>query len=378
MFITLIRKYKVFIGIVLCTILTIPFCIKKINKSIDASEVSEVYAEKMEHQNYGYWNTQNKMRMTDIERISDNCILNEVCNQVISLDTLESSSFCRKKNCIHEDINCVNKMDIISICVCGGEMYVLCMSDRNAIYYIYNNKATQIYRDKEQICGLWAYDDELYFSTDYGLYTMNMGDTKAVKCLSERPVRYYDLVIHDGKLYYADDSKYLFMIDLQSGEETKITSRKMDMPDIYDNTLYYRGTDYKLYCSKLDGSAEKLVVDMPIRTYYFYKNGIVFQKLYQMYTYEGPGGDYSSDVCYMDLDTKQCEKILSNVKTIDYMDDEGRIIYEDYNQEKTEQYYLAHPTDSGGVKGDFACYNMMTKESKPIDIVEEMEINDED
>lgn len=370
MFSILIKKYKVYIGIVLCVVIVLPFCIKKINKVIDTTEVSKVDAEKIDHQNYGSWNSPYKMRMRRMEKIAGNYVMYMLGNQVISLETLENSSFCSKNNCIHEDINCVNKMKINSICVCGGEMYVLCENDRNAIYYIYNNTATQIYRDKESIRGLWAYDNELYFSTDYGLFTMSMDDTKSVKCLSERPVKYYDLAFDKDKLFYADDSKYLFMIDLQTGEETKITSRKMDMPDIHNGKLYYRDTDYKLYCSNLDGSAEELIIDMPVLVYYFYQNGIVYQKMYQDFTYEGPGGDYSSEVYFMNSDTKQCDEILSNVCDTCYVDEDGRIIYETYNPEKTKQYYLANPGYSGGVRCDFMYYNMTTKENRELEIVE--------
>ena len=100
MFSILIKKYKVYIGIVLCVVIVLPFCIKKINKVIDTTEVSKVDAEKIDHQNYGSWNSPYKMIMRRMEKIAGNYVMYMLGNQVISLETLENSSFCSKNNCI--------------------------------------------------------------------------------------------------------------------------------------------------------------------------------------------------------------------------------------------------------------------------------------
>ncbi|MCR1951095.1 DUF5050 domain-containing protein [Clostridium sp. DSM 100503] len=119
----------------------------------------------------------------------------------------------------------------------------------------------------------------IYFSStsnSKGLYKLDYQKKNVTKINDSYPK---GLVYQNEKLYYTDlNTQNIYSFDVKSNSKTLLSNTRVGEFIVNNNSIYYKNLDdsSKLYCLKLDKSANFKLTDAPVDSFITYSNKILF------------------------------------------------------------------------------------------------------
>lgn len=176
----------------------------------------------------------------------------------------------------------------------------------------------------ELIHYMMAYDDELYYATEYTIFAIQQG-SKIIRTVYTTDDTLYDVFVTEDGIYYsqmtADGSYCLYRRDFHGDEEQYITTG--DFFDFSDGTLYINRMDEYgndiLYQADGNGNEEKEI----------YRFNDADEMSYIV------GMQIRNDICYCITETLQYDDDLCyDVRAVNLTNGDERIIDKDFTSEE--------------------------------------------
>lgn len=261
-----------------------------------------------------------------------------VDNLLLDLNNNEVSLLCSKPDCIHMDNHCVAKCPYACPNAYKDCLYAYVLNDRRNIVKIKDSEEYMIYRCDESIINLWRYKDMLYFSTEKATYRIDIEGKEKAEKIIDRAVPYY--MYFDGdKMFYGDDSFYIYKANLDGTDEVILSEEKGNMLEMADGKLYYRvaeKNDEYGYIKSIDyhetsQNIVNTVLKKNVSRYYADSRLIIYLE-------ESINSEISNIYC-MDLDEDKTEIIVENAYKYLLLCTAGRVFYCEYSQDDNIENY---------------------------------------
>lgn len=118
------------------------------------------------------------------------------------------------------------------------------LDEDNESIYIYDLKTNQQTRvNQRKSYNLNVIDDQIYFTSDDGIYRIGVNGQGEEKLLSGK---YNNLIYQDNKLYYLSSNGEVKCYDINNKDETEMTQRSAMLININDQYLFFYSGDYNV------------------------------------------------------------------------------------------------------------------------------------
>lgn len=121
--------------------------------------------------------------------------------------------------------------------------------------------------------------DYIYFSSisgDRGVYKLDYQKKEITKIINNSTL---NLVYQNNFLYYIDSlSKGIYSFNVKTNEKKLLSSKQASEFILNNNSIFYKNIEdsNKLYCLKIDSSANFKLTDYPVDSFVIYNNFILF------------------------------------------------------------------------------------------------------
>lgn len=119
----------------------------------------------------------------------------------------------------------------------------------------------------------------IYFSStsvDKGVYKLDYQKKEITKIINDSTL---NLVYQNNYLYYIDSlTKGIYSFNIKTNEKKLLSSKSASSFILNNNAIFYNNSDdnHKLYCLKIDTSANFKLTDYPVDSFAIYNNLILF------------------------------------------------------------------------------------------------------
>ena len=252
-------------------------------ETVTESETDENKPLTANHLSCNQWFNNTKSVMSGVYEYMDDIYMmfSNESNKMFLYDSVTgtTSMLCRKEDCMHNNKkDCTSALNLSYVNVYEGEIFAVEIDNAYNIIHIYDDNIEIFHKSDNPIREMWCYRNYIYYCTDYKLLRINMdAPGEDEKEILDRPVLFSYLQFKDDTVFYEDDSYYLYMNDLDGGNEKILVSQIVNMPEVGENDVFYRnGSDNCIYRLDLNGSDPECIVSSPVKRFVIDGNNIFY------------------------------------------------------------------------------------------------------